>query len=665
MDSFEPIRALIRELAAENTEEGVARRGLACLLRAAGVQAGALYLYDDWRGELRLAAAQGLPLGFLRSMSRREAGAEPGPGPRAVLGRRPVWSETPHSELVEFCGGDELSARRLAAVAAVPLSFAERVLGVVELFAPAGADLSQAGDTGFQALCDLLALAIHKSQRAEEWDRCLEVSRSLFALSGATQASPPDTSALLPRIVQGAVRLVGGSAGCIAVWDQHSRVLTVRASLNLPDEFTRRPLTLDEGLLGKVVAENRAMVVHNYDTWPGADPVLASHGILSAVGVPLRLEGEAAGVLAVGTTHPSVHFAWEDVDALNSFADSAAVALGNARLLRQMQLKADHLTALLTISRRLSESLKLEAVLVSVLEEATRFLAATAGVIHLSGVPGSLEVAATFGDEDQWRRGESLARRAIRDGEPAADADSRHTYLTVPLSAGAKRIGALTCVREGSDRFTSDESAFLWTLAGHAAMAIENARLHEEAEEQSVRDALTGLYNVRRLQDRLVEETLRAGRYGHEFSFLMLDIDHFKRYNDTFGHLQGDAALRRVAEAVTRSVRTVDQVFRYGGEEICVLLPETPLGKALLVAERIRLAVASSSSGPGSRPDQRVTVSIGVASYPRDGSTPAELIARADEALYQAKAQGRNQVVAAAPAQGRTVTTSSSGLRGR
>jgi diguanylate cyclase (GGDEF)-like protein len=368
----------------------------------------------------------------------------------------------------------------------------------------------------------------------------------------------------------------------------------------------------------------------------------------------------------VGTTQAAVRFTWEDVDVLRSFADSAAVALANASLFRQIRLRADQMAALLKVSRRLAESLKLDAVLTSVLQEATFFLRATFGVLHLEAEDGP-RVAATYGSADRLAEASELAVRAIGEGEPVSGLDEARTFLAVPLVAGNKRIGALTCVREGPDAFSEDDLAFLWTLAGHAAMAIENARLHEEAEERSVRDALTGLHNVRRLQARLSEEVLRAERYGRELSFLMLDIDHFKRFNDTYGHLAGDRALRRVADVVTRSVRTVDQVFRYGGEEICVLLPETPKDQAALVAERIRIAVASASvADEGDQPLGRVTVSIGVASFPKDASAPRELVARADEALYRAKSAGRNRVVCEGgqAVQESTVTTSSVGRRG-
>ncbi len=671
MSDVELISGLARELAAEQSLEAVVRHGLAYLLRAVGVQAGAFFLYDERQGELRMVGSRGLPLSFLRAASRQKVAAgEAGPAPRAAYERRMVTTDTSPPGLVAYCGGDELSARRLAATVAVPLVAADRALGVVQLFAPAGSDLSPAGQEGFRALCDLLAVVLEKSQLVGERDRSLQISRTLFDLS-RTVLPVAEVDELLPRIVQSAVRLLGGSCGCIAAWQDASRTLSIRASLNLPDDFVRRPVGPGQGLLGRVMAENQPLLVHDYGAWPEANPALVAQGLASVVGVPLRLEREAVGVLAVGTTQPAVRFTWDDAEMLASFAASAAIALANASLFRQIRLKADQMAALLKISRRLTESLKLDAVLTSVLQEATFFLDATAGALHLAGDGGGLAIAGTCGPADLLPPAEGLAVRAVAEGEPVTGGGDGRTYLAVPLVAGAKRIGALTCVRAGPDTFSEDDLAFLWTLAGHAAMAIENARLHEEAEERSVRDALTGLYNVRRLQARLSEEVLRAERYGRELSFLMLDIDRFKRYNDTYGHLQGDRVLRQVADTVSRRVRTVDQVFRYGGEEICVLLPETPRAQALLVAERIRLAVAGCPAGEGDRDVGRVTVSIGVASFPGDAAGPRELIARADEALYRAKAQGRNRVAAASPpeqagnGQERIVTTSSIGRRGR
>jgi diguanylate cyclase (GGDEF)-like protein len=195
------------------------------------------------------------------------------------------------------------------------------------------------------------------------------------------------------------------------------------------------------------------------------------------------------------------------------------------------------------------------------------------------------------------------------------------------------------------------------------------ARLREresqaELERLSVTDALTGLYNRRHLMGTLATEVQRSRRLRRPFSVLLADVDHFKQYNDTHGHPAGDAALARIAEILRKTTRGVDCVARYGGEEFFVMLLETTVGTAAIVAERIRARVAIEEFAGG-----RITISIGVAECPSHGDTPESLIESADAAMYEAKDRGRDRVVAAAGQQEpekekrrrRTKTTRASG----
>ena len=163
-----------------------------------------------------------------------------------------------------------------------------------------------------------------------------------------------------------------------------------------------------------------------------------------------------------------------------------------------------------------------------------------------------------------------------------------------------------------------------------------------ELERLSVTDALTGLYNRRHLMGTLANEVQRSRRLRRTFSVLLADVDHFKQYNDTHGHLGGDAALVKVAEILRKMTRGVDSVARYGGEEFLVMLIEAPIATAAAVGERIRARVAAEEFGGGT-----MTVSVGAAEYPTHGDTPEELIASADAAMYQAKGEGRDRVIVA------------------
>lgn len=161
----------------------------------------------------------------------------------------------------------------------------------------------------------------------------------------------------------------------------------------------------------------------------------------------------------------------------------------------------------------------------------------------------------------------------------------------------------------------------------------------------SVHDRLTGLYNYSYFLDRMEEEKKRADRYEKELSFIMLDIDHFKHYNDTYGHEQGNVVLKKIAKTIRESTRDVDIVSRYGGEEFVVLLPRTPKQQAVDVAERIRKSVeALEFPGNKEQPIVKKTISGGIATYPHNAKDAAGLVVKADEALYEAKDTGRNKI---------------------
>ena len=184
------------------------------------------------------------------------------------------------------------------------------------------------------------------------------------------------------------------------------------------------------------------------------------------------------------------------------------------------------------------------------------------------------------------------------------------------------------------------EAAYVTEVFNDMVTRLKQGRA--ELERLSRTDGLTGLPNRRHLMETLEKEARRAERNAQPFTLLMIDVDHFKRYNDAFGHLAGDEVLKRLAGVLLGAVRTADYAARYGGEEFMVVLPETPLDDALDVAERIRTSMADEAIGTDG---SRVTLSIGMGELPTDGATPQAVIAAADRALYRAKEHGRNCVV--------------------
>jgi diguanylate cyclase (GGDEF)-like protein len=215
-------------------------------------------------------------------------------------------------------------------------------------------------------------------------------------------------------------------------------------------------------------------------------------------------------------------------------------------------------------------------------------------------------------------------------------------YLCVPLAAHNEMIGVLTF--DGERAPTADERRIALAAAEQLSLALANLRLKETLRTQSIRDPLTGLFNRRYLEVSLERELQRSARRSQTLAVLMLDIDHFKRFNDSHGHEAGDALLAQFAEVLKRAARSEDIACRYGGEEFTVILLEADAATAQRRAETIRQATADMSVTYRQQQLPHVTVSIGMAVFPRDAQAPSDLLRRADAALYLAKKAGRNRI---------------------
>lgn len=254
--------------------------------------------------------------------------------------------------------------------------------------------------------------------------------------------------------------------------------------------------------------------------------------------------------------------------------------------------------------------------------------------------------------------GNRIASRALNSGHPLVVGDIRKTgiqvapsdwryrtpsFISYPILIGERRVAVMNFTDKASgDAFDDRDVEFLQAIAPQIAVAIDRLALKDKAgqfEQLSVTDVLTGLLNRRYLQERLLEEINRSKRYHFPVCLMMLDVDYFKSYNDSFGHPAGDQALKMVANILKENFRGADVAARYGGEEFAVLLPQTSLEEANQIAERIRRQIERTEF-----PHRPITISIGIANCTAEISSPEDLIWAADRALYQAKDRGRNNV---------------------
>lgn len=218
------------------------------------------------------------------------------------------------------------------------------------------------------------------------------------------------------------------------------------------------------------------------------------------------------------------------------------------------------------------------------------------------------------------------------------------SVISAPLLEGKKILGILRVDSPLPCHFTTEDLRFLRTIADLTSIAVENAQLYQSLEDLAIKDGLTGLYLRRHLVTRFDEEIGRSLRSKQDLSFMLIDLDYFKKYNDSFGHIAGDIVLRNVATVLTEHFKEPGNlVCRYGGEEFCVLLPGCSKAKAATLAEELRHKIHDQQIMLR-RQKTSVTVSIGVATFPKDASLKEELILKADEALYKAKRGGRDQV---------------------
>ncbi len=217
------------------------------------------------------------------------------------------------------------------------------------------------------------------------------------------------------------------------------------------------------------------------------------------------------------------------------------------------------------------------------------------------------------------------------------------SLVSIPLLFGAKPLGVINFALKEVKPFSNESVQMFETLANLVVVAIRNAQLFEATHELAIHDELTGLYNRRFVFQVLDSEWERSRRFGDPLSVFLLDIDHFKNLNDTYGHLKGDDVLRKLADILQQNIRRTDNVGRYGGEEFLAILPNTDTDQAQIVSEKVRTAIAEAKF---SVPIQ-VTISGGIACTSSEhGERPADLLALADSMLYKAKGAGRNQVIA-------------------
>lgn len=471
---------------------------------------------------------------------------------------------------------------------------------------------------------------IGHSRELTALNRLIQVINSTLDLQTAFDAFVAEVRELLPL-----------DRASLGILDESAQALRMLAASGLMVQQIGRGRLVpmkDNARVADAIARSQTNLVGDLEreqTSP-MDVRLAQEGIRAAMVVPIVAHTRVIGVLNLGTRRANAYTA-EHVALVEELAAQFASAVVNARLYEQEQKRARQLATLNEVSARIMAILKVDELLPAVATlacEGFGFYRTSIGL--LDGESILIKACACEDCNPCPEVGERIALdevTALPTAGPLAVSE-----LALPLYSQAKVVGVITVRRTDEAAFDANDLATLQSLANQVSVALEKARLHEQVVQEAITDGLTGLYNHRYLDVFLQKELAACARYRHGLAVLMLDIDHFKGYNDAHGHPAGDVALQQVARLLQKNVRGSDLVARYGGEEFTIVLPETELEGALQVAEKVRAAVEAFPFPCG-----RLTVSVGVAAC-EAGRTEIDLMERADRALYKAKNAGRNRV---------------------
>jgi len=376
--------------------------------------------------------------------------------------------------------------------------------------------------------------------------------------------------------------------------------------------------------------------------------------------IPVVSRGKLVSILILSRKQTGRNLL-EDISLLEDVTSRVAVSLERGYLHEEVRQRQEELSLISPLAAIMTSSLDINEISENFIKELKKVIDTDSVAINV--VEGeTFHILALSADIPlEWQPGERVPLKdtgvqwAIENKKPLLEPDlsqeSRfwtderhlreglHSMLHLPLVLNDKAIGTLTLGSRQPNAFSQGQVQLLAQLAAQIATPIENARLYAEAEQLARLDQLTGLWNRRHLEERIQIEIGRHSRYGGAFSLVILDLDFFKAFNDSYGHLAGDKLLRQLGALMRSLIRGTDEAFRYGGDEFAILLSQTAVQDAFDVAERVRERVVSEIKVG----DTPVTASFGLASWPADGIRINEIMASADMALYYAKQNGGNQ----------------------
>jgi diguanylate cyclase (GGDEF)-like protein len=416
-----------------------------------------------------------------------------------------------------------------------------------------------------------------------------------------------------------------------------------------------RYLEKEKSLLPK---ESLAVLPAFLGLWPQEREEIEAKGI--SVFMPLISRDRLIAILVLGKKQTG-HYSLEDYNIIEDVTGRVAVSMEKEYLAEQLQEREEELSVINNSSARLTSSLEIPEIFGTFTDELKKVVDVSWSSIVLIEETGLLCTALSSSQGSAYQVGEKIPMEGTGTGwvitqkksfvEPDLSQEryfntgavfyelGLRTVAYLPLIAKGRGIGSFIVASKRPHAYSQRQIKLLEQLAAQIAMPLENAQLYARAEKKARVDELTRLFNRRSLDEMIDAEISRHSRYGGVFSLAILDLDSFKAYNDTYGHLSGDRLLSDVGSCISSTIRTADSAFRYGGDEFAILLPHTTMEAAYRVTERVRKKIFEKVNCG----DMSVTASIGLASWPDHGISHTDIIAAADATLYQAKRNGGNQ----------------------
>lgn len=629
------------------------------------LDAGFVRLEDQGGQEFRIAAGKGVFAAELEAIGSV--------GPCEEFARTVVRAEAP-----VFISNVAEAPGVLAAVGAipgvrsaagVPLVSKLRVVGTISMFGRHPRQFSQEEERLLAGLGHQVGVAIENARLFEETHAALARSNLLYELSNQLHAIQ-NFEETLQLAAQQILEAFQANGTLISLQEAAAHGAVTRVGIFLSGRQGSERSSVPDPIAQAVMDTGRPILIPRASQIPDHVPAsVLEEGVEALLAVPVQGLSGRHGALALYFRDPK-DFRPLDVETLVTYANHLGIAFENARLYTALQDRAERIAAVNRLTRVISASFDIGVVYQTFAAEVKRLIPYDRiGVVvpdssgkgfrmfqlgtdpPSTGEPASVWLAKE-GTGIEWVMSQRRAhiesdlveaKRFVED-EVLLKAGIRST-VRLPLIAKGEAIGAL-CLDSSTPRcYAERELELLVPLGEQLAIAIENARLFQETNRLAITDEVTGLFNHRHFYHRLEQEFKRAKRYDRPLSLIILDIDFFKRYNDLRGHLAGDEALRLLANRLRSNTRGVDILARYGGDEFCIILPETDLRQALVQAERIRSAMERDPPlGQELAAGERTTVSLGVACLGPNMDQVEDLVRAADQALYRSKAAGGNQI---------------------